>query len=77
MHTLYASQHPECVIAVTVANETHSGQHKVKVAAVIVSEEAGQLENSFGAGAEAIEYVHDIVSYRNKSDLVFDVRDHV
>ena len=63
-------------MGVKVLNETQSGGHKVKLAAVIVSEEAGDKGN-LGASAEAIEYIHDIVSYRNKSELVFDVRDHV
>ncbi|KAG1680790.1 hypothetical protein FOA52_008123 [Chlamydomonas sp. UWO 241] len=40
MHSLFASQAKECVITVTVAGETSSGGHKVKVQGIFVSEEA-------------------------------------
>lgn len=53
-------------------------EHKVKLAAVIVQEEAGQLAGI--ANAAAVEHVHDI-SFRHvgfgAGAGVFDIRNHV
>lgn len=53
------------------------GEHKVKLAAVIVSEEAGQMDGL--ENAAAVEHVHDI-SFRHVGfghGDVFDVRNHI
>jgi hypothetical protein len=34
-------QHAECTLRVEVAEESRSGEHKVKIIGVVVSEEAG------------------------------------
>lgn len=53
------------------------GEHKVKLAAVVVSEEAGQ---SMGIdNPAAVEHVHDI-SFRHVGfghNEVFDIRNHI
>lgn len=53
------------------------GEHKVKLAAVIVSEEAGQLAGVDNSAA--VEHVHDI-SFRHVGfghGDVFDIRNHI
>lgn len=55
-----------------------SGEHKVKLAAVIVQEEAGEVVGI--SNAAAVEHVHDI-SFRNEGfgagKGVFDIRNHI
>jgi hypothetical protein len=77
LHNMFATQHPECVLAVEVLPDTDSGEHKVKVAGAIISEHAGQQEGLANAGA--VEHVHDI-SFRRGAGAgrgVFDIRNHV
>lgn len=71
IHKIMVSQSQECVIVVTVLGETSSGDHKVKVAGMVVSEVAG-VEGIKNGGA--LWYVHDI-SMRAK-DGVFEVMNH-
>lgn len=73
LHTFHVSQSPDCVISVTVSNETQSGQHKVKVSGLIVSEQAGLLHTVQAAGA--FEYVADIAA--KAPDGKFNVLNHV
>ncbi len=51
------------------------GSHKVKVAGVIVSEQAALGENTKAWDANGIEYVNDI-SFRAKDGSSFDVSRH-
>ncbi len=37
LHEWKASQHDECIVSIKVLSETNSGQHKVKVAGIMVS----------------------------------------
>uniref|UniRef100_A0A7S0S1A6 SGNH hydrolase-type esterase domain-containing protein n=1 Tax=Chlamydomonas leiostraca TaxID=1034604 RepID=A0A7S0S1A6_9CHLO len=72
LHHFYASQHSNCTIQVKVLDKTKSGEHKVKIAGIMVSEEEGQhdgIRNNL-----AVEYVHDI-STRSK-DNTFEVNNH-
>lgn len=73
LHTFHVSQSPQCVINITVSNETHSGQHKVKITGLIVSEQAGLLHTVQAAGA--FEYVADIAA--KAPDGKFNVKNHV
>lgn len=57
-----------------VLPETNSGQHKVKVSGIVVSEQAGEQVEGIN-NSDAVEYVHDI-SMRAK-DGVYDVSNHV
>jgi len=61
---------------VTNDSDSPGKEHKVKLAAVIVSEEAGQLEGI--ESAATVEHVHDI-SFRREygSGEVFDIRNHI
>lgn len=77
LHRLYATQHPECTLAVEVLSDSDSGEHKVKLTGAIVSDQAGEQEGLANAGA--VEHVHDI-SFRNAgfgNASVFDIRNHV
>lgn len=78
LHKLYVSQHPDCVLAVEVLADTDSGEHKVKVAGAIVSDQAGEQDGLRNAGA--VEHVHDII-FRHAGfgapGAVFDVRNHI
>eukprot|EP00775_Hariotina_reticulata_P012114 gene12114-12253_t len=78
LHRVYVSQAEECAMSVTVTDDSDSPgkEHKVKLAAVIVSEEAGELDGIVNAGA--VEHVHDI-SFRREygSGEVFDIRNHI
>jgi len=58
LHEMKVTQADVCIIAITVLPETSSGQHKVKVAGVMVSDEGGAESKGFGNWA-AVEYVHD------------------
>lgn len=80
LHRIYVSQHEECVMAVQVKDETDApdGEHKVKLAAAVVSEEAGEQHADFD-NAAAVEHVHDI-SFRHVGfghSGVFDIRNHI
>lgn len=80
LHRLYASQSPDCRLAVEVLGDTDSGEHKVKVAGAIVSDQAGEQEGLQNAGA--VEHVHDIIfrqgaGHGASSGGVFDVRNHI
>lgn len=59
-------------------SEAPGGEHKVKLAAVIVQEEAGQIAGIDNAAA--VEHVHDI-SFRHMGfgagQGVFDIRNHI
>jgi hypothetical protein len=61
---------------VTNDSDSPGKEHKVKLAAVIVSEEAGKVDGIENAGT--VEHVHDI-SFRKEygSGGVFDIRNHV
>ena len=77
LHKLYATQHPECVLAVEVLADSDSGEHKVKLAGAIVSDQAGEHAGVDNAGA--VEHVHDI-SFRHAgfgNGSVFDIRNHI
>lgn len=56
-----------------------SGEHKVKVAGAIVSEQSGEQDGLENAGA--VEHVHDIIfrshSRHGHGGRVFDIRNHV
>jgi hypothetical protein len=58
--------------------EAPGGEHKVKLAAVIVQEEAGHIAGIDNAAA--VEHVHDI-SFRHtgvgSGKGVFDIRNHI
>lgn len=72
LHNFLVSQSHDCIIRVTVSDETTSNSHKVKVAGVTISEETGM---SGGIKSEmTIEYVHDI-SARSK-DGTFTIENH-
>jgi hypothetical protein len=61
------------------STDASTGEHKVKLAAVIVSEEAGEGGGHGVSNAAAVEHVHDI-SFRHQGwgvDDVFDVRNHI
>ncbi len=73
LHTFFATQADKCVISVTVSNITNSGEHKMKVTGLIVSEQAGTHNAVHNAGA--VEYVGDIVS-REVSSGKFNVLNH-
>jgi hypothetical protein len=54
------------------------GDHKVKLAAAVVSEEAGEQHPTLD-NAAAVEHVHDI-SFRHVGyghNAVFDIRNHI
>eukprot|EP00798_Chlamydomonas_sp_ICE-L_P032025 gene32025-16549_t len=72
LHNIHVSQHPECVVSITVMAETDSGSTKVKIAGVMISEEIGSdgVKNVM-----AVEYVHDISS-RGKDNVTFEVYNH-
>eukprot|EP00879_Flechtneria_rotunda_P013806 GHRR01014419.1.p1 GENE.GHRR01014419.1~~GHRR01014419.1.p1 ORF type:complete len:272 (+),score=66.88 GHRR01014419.1:1593-2408(+) len=79
LHRVYVSQHEECTMAVQVLDDSRSPyqEHKVKLAAVIVSEEAGEVEGVDNPAA--VEHVHDI-SFRHVGfghHTVFDIRNHI
>jgi hypothetical protein len=71
LQAVRVSQSPECTISFTVGDATHSGEHKVKIVGVIVSEEAGGKEHQT---AGVVGYTHDIAT-RDK-DGMFDARNH-
>jgi hypothetical protein len=71
LQSFRVSQSPECIMSVTVADKTHSGEHKVKIVGVIVSEEAGGKGHQT---AGVVGYTHDIAT-RGESGL-FDARNH-
>jgi hypothetical protein len=73
LHTFFVTQADKCVISVTISNITNSGEHKVKVSGLIVSEQAGTSHAVHNAGA--VEYVGDIVS-REVSSGKFNVLNH-
>ena len=59
--------------------DSPTGEHKVKLAAVVVSEEAGEGWGRGVDNAAAVEHVHDI-SFRHEgwgAGDVFDVRNHI
>ncbi len=65
------------MLGVEVLTDTDSGEHKVKLAGAIVSDQAGEQEGLQNAGA--VEHVHDI-SFRHEgfgAASVFDIRNHV
>ena len=73
LFNFYTTQGKDCVVVVTVLAETLSGQHKVKLSGIMVSEESGQqdgIRNNL-----AVEYVADI-SHRSK-DGTYDVKNHI
>lgn len=76
LHNVYATQHPNCVLSVIVHHETTTGEHKVKIAGVIVSEESGEQKGL--TNSAAVEHVHDI-SFRHGwgNSSYFDIRNHV
>jgi hypothetical protein len=77
LHRLFATQHPECVLGVEVLPDSDSGEHKVKLAGAIVSDQSGDQEGLGNAGA--VEHVHDISFRRGRGGGVgvFDIRNHV
>ena len=80
LHRLYATQHPACMLAIEVLKDTDSGEHKVKVAGAIVSDQAGEQDGLQNAGA--VEHVHDIMfrgagSGGSGGGGIFDVRNHI
>jgi hypothetical protein len=73
LHTFFATQADKCVISATVSNNTNSGEYKMKISGLIVSEQAGTTNAVHNAGA--VEYVGDIVS-REVSSGKFNVLNH-
>jgi hypothetical protein len=76
LHAVTVTPSPKCVMSVTVTPQTDSGEHKVKIMAVMVSEEGGDAVGIDNAGA--VEHVHDI-SFRHAGfgdSKLFDVRNH-
>jgi hypothetical protein len=73
LHTFHVTQSPQCVISITVSKESLSGQHKVKITGLIVSEQAGLVHTVQAAGA--FEYVADIAA--KAADGKFNVMNHV
>mmetsp|Transcript_3873 Transcript_3873/g.8308 ORF Transcript_3873/g.8308 Transcript_3873/m.8308 type:complete len:495 (-) Transcript_3873:846-2330(-) len=71
LFNFYVSQAAECIIAITVLPETTSGEHKIKIAGVMLSEEAGHQDGI--RNTAAVEYVHDISS---RGGAIFEVKNH-
>jgi hypothetical protein len=66
-------------MSVTVTPQTASGEHKVKIMAVMVSEEGGDAVGFETGLSRAVEYVHDI-SLRQTgagNSTLYDVRNNV
>lgn len=78
LHKAYVTQHEACVLEVKVLEETASGEHKVKLAGAIVSDQAGE-QQAYPYNAETLEYVHDISLNPGGwgSEGVFDARNHI
>ncbi|KAG1660750.1 hypothetical protein FOA52_010624 [Chlamydomonas sp. UWO 241] len=72
LHAFYVSQAEDCIIVFTVLPETGSGQHKVKLTGVIISEESGKQAE--WRNTRAVEYVADISA--RGADGVFEVMNH-
>ncbi|KAG1658766.1 hypothetical protein FOA52_001308 [Chlamydomonas sp. UWO 241] len=69
LHEFKATQADECLIEIEVLGETRSGHHKVKISAIIISEEAGM------AGVRNDLAVNMVMEGANKnSDGNFDIR---
>lgn len=45
LHEFAASQHDECIVVVTVLQDTSSGKHKIKIAGIVVSEGGEGIRN--------------------------------
>ena len=73
LQTLFASQSARCVLSLTVAGNSSSGEHKFKVTGLIVSEQSGTQHSVQAAGA--VEYVGDIAA--RSAAGKFDVLNHV
>ncbi|GAX74287.1 hypothetical protein CEUSTIGMA_g1736.t1 [Chlamydomonas eustigma] len=71
LHEFKASQHEECVMAITILEETSSGKHKVKIAGITISEEGGGegIKNNM-----AIDMVMEGVSKEGSSTAEFDMK---
>lgn len=67
-----------CCVQVAHDTEAPGGEHKVKLASVIVQEEAGQIDGI--SNAAAVEHVHDILFRHTgvgSGNGVFDIRNHI
>ncbi len=71
LHSIRVSQAAECVVSLTVLPGTSSGQHKVKVVGLIISEEAGTATQPYDLVGNIVEWSSNVALRGNG---IFDAK---